>query len=92
MLGDTGWICPGCGRCYAPWVRTCDSCGVTTGTFTIPKMEECAHIWGIMTTMGQACTKCGQLDRGSEPHTNGGHYNCNLSNCPVCGSGGTCNV
>jgi hypothetical protein len=23
----TGWQCPGCSRCYAPWMSTCDSCG-----------------------------------------------------------------
>ena len=22
----TGWICPGCGTCYAPWVRECGRC------------------------------------------------------------------
>lgn len=23
---STGWCCPGCGRCYAPWVAVCVSC------------------------------------------------------------------
>jgi uncharacterized OB-fold protein len=24
-----GWICPGCGRCYAPSVTECRHCGVS---------------------------------------------------------------
>ena len=36
-----GWKCPGCGKCYAPWVYSCESCGknmvVTTPTTTYIK-------------------------------------------------------
>ena len=32
-----GWICPKCGRVYAPWVNKCQYCGnSTTITYTPP--------------------------------------------------------
>lgn len=33
----TGWECPRCHRCYAPWVEECKHCGgsITSGTFTV---------------------------------------------------------
>lgn len=37
----TGWECPKCGRCYAPWVNSCDHCngevwGGITATISTP--------------------------------------------------------
>lgn len=29
MGNNTGWICPKCGKVYAPWVPSCD-CGNTS--------------------------------------------------------------
>lgn len=26
MSEQTGWICPKCGRVYAPWVKECEAC------------------------------------------------------------------
>ena len=90
MFGDTGWKCPECGRCYAPWVRTCDTCGGRMPTIPV---SECQHVWGIMTTLGQACIECGQLDNRPRHYNDGkGHRNCNISNCPICNNynkGGT---
>ena len=31
-----GWICPKCGRVYAPWVDKCQYCGCSTITYTPP--------------------------------------------------------
>ncbi len=31
-----GWICPKCGRVYAPWVDKCQYCGNSTITYTPP--------------------------------------------------------
>lgn len=31
-----GWICPKCGRVYAPWVDKCQYCGGSTITYTPP--------------------------------------------------------
>lgn len=30
----TGWKCPGCGACYAPFVHKCQSCGPKATTTT----------------------------------------------------------
>jgi hypothetical protein len=27
-----GWQCPGCSKCYAPWVYKCDNCPVSEET------------------------------------------------------------
>lgn len=27
---NEGWRCPGCGRCYAPFVSKCEQCGAFT--------------------------------------------------------------
>ena len=29
---SSGWKCPGCGRCYAPWVAECRPCSPPTTT------------------------------------------------------------
>ncbi len=29
-----GWICPKCGRVYAPWIDKCQYCGGSTITYT----------------------------------------------------------
>lgn len=28
MANDHGWVCPKCGRVYAPWVMSCDPCNL----------------------------------------------------------------
>ena len=37
-----GWICPKCGRVYAPWVDKCQYCGGSTITYTAPT---CPYQW-----------------------------------------------
>jgi len=37
-----GWICPKCGRVYAPWVDKCQYCGGSTITNTPPT---CPYQW-----------------------------------------------
>ena len=37
-----GWICPKCGRVYAPWVDKCQYCGSPTITNTPPT---CPYQW-----------------------------------------------
>lgn len=37
-----GWICPKCGRVYAPWVDKCQYCGGSTITYTPPT---CPYQW-----------------------------------------------
>ena len=37
-----GWICPKCGRVYAPWVDKCQYCGSSTITCTPPT---CPYHW-----------------------------------------------
>ena len=37
-----GWQCPGCGRCYAPWVTMCASC-----PRTFPAIATACHPSGI---------------------------------------------
>lgn len=32
MLPQEGWVCPKCGRVYAPWVSMCEYCGGKTIT------------------------------------------------------------
>ena len=31
-----GWVCPKCGRVYAPWIDKCQYCGNSTITYTPP--------------------------------------------------------
>ena len=33
---EKGWICPKCGRTYAPWVSSCFYCGQHSITYTNP--------------------------------------------------------
>lgn len=34
---STGWRCPGCGKCYAPWVASCGTCPIPVpATYTNP--------------------------------------------------------
>lgn len=37
-----GWICPKCGRVYAPWIDKCQYCGGSTITYTPPT---CPYRW-----------------------------------------------
>ena len=37
-----GWICPKCGRVYAPWIDKCQYCGGSTITNTPPT---CPYQW-----------------------------------------------
>ena len=30
MANDRGWVCPKCGRVYAPWVASCELCNTKT--------------------------------------------------------------
>lgn len=50
--GNTGWICPVCGRGLAPWTSEC-SCvdrrqiNATTTTDTVPKLMDYARLNGV---------------------------------------------
>lgn len=37
-----GWVCPKCGRVYAPWIDKCQYCGGSTYTYTPPT---CPYQW-----------------------------------------------
>lgn len=41
-ITNRGWQCPGCGRCYAPWVTICASC-----PRTFPAIATSCHPSGI---------------------------------------------
>ena len=50
MPPQEGWVCPKCGRVYAPWKSMCEYCGgktvtVADGTSGMPISE-----WGKSTT------------------------------------------
>ena len=49
-----GWICPKCGRVYAPWIDKCQYCGGSTITTTPPTCPyywwSCPHDWSITTS------------------------------------------
>ena len=38
----TPWVCPKCGRVYAPWIDKCQYCGGSTITYTPPT---CPYQW-----------------------------------------------
>lgn len=49
MFGNTGWICPRCGKVHAPFVPSCDcnesvSTTGTTGTSS-NQSNKCPHSW-----------------------------------------------
>ena len=60
---DKGWQCPGCDKCYAPFVSRCATCGVSETKITINptvQMPSCEHQWGTeRTTLGRLCILCG---------------------------------
>ena len=56
-----GWECPKCGKCYAPFVKECESCNNTTTTTTIPITTAAplvANVW---------CCFCGQVHMNYGP-------------------------
>jgi hypothetical protein len=53
-----GWQCPGCDKCYAPWMPRCDDCGSKI-TFT-DISGGCEHVY-VQSTAGLTCGKCHQL-------------------------------
>ncbi len=68
---NMGWQCPGCNKCYAPWVFKCEDCGSGSG-FTVihSNMTECPHIWGAQTTAGTFCINCGVQQTPPVPQGN----------------------
>lgn len=61
MNSCTGWICPKCGKVYAPWVSSCD-CSTSVST-TLTSVSKCKHSWlpSGMSTAGNiyTCEFCG---------------------------------
>ena len=55
----TGWECPKCGKVYAPFVSTCESCGRSTGTVTFGG-QGVATGGMIYATGTFRCVTCGQ--------------------------------
>jgi hypothetical protein len=60
----SGWQCPGCGRCYAPFVSQCESCNpdnvrtashVTLRPVTLPVPAHNCH----SSTTAARCDMCG---------------------------------
>ncbi len=66
-----GWKCPGCGACFAPFVKKCDTCiGNTVNNYTQPiPLPPCQHIWGALQTNGTFCTLCGVQQIPPPPST-----------------------
>lgn len=69
---STGWQCPACAACYAPFVTECRRCNapVVTGTGTgdavvVPSVFSplliCSHLDCEDTTIGKRCKACGYL-------------------------------
>lgn len=67
MFGNTGWICPRCGKVHAPFVPSCDcnesvSTTGTTGTSS-NQSNKCPHSWQFtgQSTVGDhyTCEYCG---------------------------------
>jgi hypothetical protein len=62
-----GWRCPGCGKCYAPWVGECTTCGQpltteTSGSITIiTERCQCPYPLVIIETAGKHCGHCGKV-------------------------------
>lgn len=55
-MTNTGWICPKCGRCYAPSVSECSVCNTTPA----PSVPASPYPWPQWST----CQLCGQLFYG----------------------------
>ena len=49
-----GWICPKCGRVYAPWVDKCQYCGSSTITYTSPICPFSTTTWSCSNTADQS--------------------------------------
>ena len=68
---NSGWSCPGCGRCYSPTTPQCFTCGHPTytanntgglfssqmGKFEQPKERGCKYP-GICVSKDGYCAKC----------------------------------
>jgi len=58
----TGWTCPKCGACYAPFIAECHRCNSpspiqsSTGTTAFP----CQHPSLVTDSAGQHCAYCGK--------------------------------
>jgi len=60
-----GWVCPRCGRVYAPWVAMCSWCSlVTTGSITITYPETPGGMprTGDPLPPGPYTTTCGTME------------------------------
>lgn len=72
LNGQTGWICPKCGKVHAPWVSECNCNGTTTVT-----SNSCPHSWQSIgqSTAGSIyrCELCGMVK--TEPFINPGGTN-----------------
>lgn len=58
-MQNEGWKCPGCGKCYAPSVVQCYTCGITETKVPVRSGTECYHIWGQPMIHGTFCIDCG---------------------------------
>lgn len=57
---NDGWKCPGCGRCYAPWMPECTKCGPPKAeTPGSPRCGVCGtfiEVWPHVCQMPQSVT------------------------------------
>ena len=59
-ITERGWQCPGCGRCYAPWVTMCASC-----PRTFPAIATSCHPSGIKEDQGASRYEYQNAPRGT---------------------------
>lgn len=59
-----GWMCPGCSRCFSPFVAQCPHCGqtgvATSGLGFYVQPPPCVHEFDMNCT-APSCRRCGQL-------------------------------
>lgn len=65
-MRNEGWVCPKCGRVYAPFVMSCQPCGKNaTGTLGGGGYFNVSRICGGVTTNTGFCSRCGHLSEST---------------------------
>jgi hypothetical protein len=65
-LSQTGWRCPGCSRCYAPFISECSRCGLTyrteinqTASAQSAIIGKCGCTFPMRSSVSPNCQACG---------------------------------
>lgn len=53
---NQGWVCPKCGKVYAPWVSECSRCGVEKEIKSTPKLVPTVYGWSNVPSSCQLCS------------------------------------